>query len=116
MAQTSLPQIIERVIREYFLKPFQVAVQQGGIESVMASYNEIDGIPSHSNEHLLDDILRHEWGFPGILVSDYFGITDLNTLHHVVASYDERAPNWRSNPVWILNCPPLTPIAASSIK
>jgi beta-glucosidase len=81
----------ERVIREYFLKPFQVAVQQGGIESVMASYNEIDGIPSHSNKHLLDDILRHEWGFPGILVSDYFGITDLNTLHHVVGSNEAAA-------------------------
>ena len=52
----------------------------------MASYNEIDGIPSHSNKHLLDDILRHEWGFDGLLVSDYFGITELRTVHNVVGS------------------------------
>jgi beta-glucosidase len=76
----------ERVIREYFLKPFQAAVDEAGVDSVMASYNEIDGIPSHSNKHLLDDILRQEWGFRGMVVSDYFGITQLRTLHHVVDS------------------------------
>jgi beta-glucosidase len=81
----------ERLIREYFLKPFEAAVEEGGVESVMASYNEIDGIPSHGNKHLLDDILRQEWGFSGVLVSDYFGIADLNVLHHVVASNDEAA-------------------------
>ena len=81
----------ERVLREYFLKPFQVAVEQGHIQSVMASYNEIDGIPSHSNKHLLVDILRQEWGFDGILVSDYFGIAQLRTLHHVVASNEAAA-------------------------
>jgi beta-glucosidase len=79
----------ERVIREYFLKPFETAVKDGHVQSVMASYNEIDGIPSHSNKHLLDDILRHEWGFDGVIVSDYFGITDLVTLHHVVATNAE---------------------------
>jgi beta-glucosidase len=81
----------ERVVREFFLKPFAAAVQEGHVQSVMASYNEIDGIPSHSNKHLLDDILRHEWGFDGILVSDYFGITELRTVHHVVASNDAAA-------------------------
>ena len=81
----------ERLIREYFLKPFEAAVEEGGVGSVMASYNEIDGIPSHGNKHLLDDILRQEWGFPGILVSDYFGVADLNVLHHVVAGNDEAA-------------------------
>jgi beta-glucosidase len=81
----------ERVVREFFLKPFAAAVQEGHVQSVMASYNEIDGIPSHSNKHLLDDILRHEWGFEGILVSDYFGITELRTVHHVVASNDAAA-------------------------
>lgn len=81
----------ERVIREYFLKPFEVAVKEGHVRTVMASYNEIDGIPSHSNKHLLDDILRHEWGFDGTIVSDYFGITDLRNLHHVVATKEEAA-------------------------
>jgi beta-glucosidase len=81
----------ERVIREYFLKPFEVAVKQGPVQTVMASYNEIDGIPSHSNKHLLEDILRQEWGFQGVVVSDYFGITDLKNLHHVVGNYQDAA-------------------------
>ena len=81
----------ERVVREYFLKPFEAVVKEANVQSVMASYNEIDGIPSHGNQHLLDDILRHEWGFNGILVSDYFGIADLNNLHHVVATNEEAA-------------------------
>jgi beta-glucosidase len=81
----------ERVIREYFLKPFEVAVKDGHVRTVMASYNEIDGIPSHSNKHLLQDILRQEWGFDGAIVSDYFGITDLMNLHHVVATKEEAA-------------------------
>lgn len=81
----------ERVLREYFLKPFEVAVKQAHIGTVMASYNEIDGIPSHSNKQLLNGILRQEWGFDGIIVSDYFGITDLQNLHHVVATKEEAA-------------------------
>lgn len=81
----------ERVIREYFLKPFEVAVKEGHVRTVMASYNEIDGIPSHSNKHLLDDILRKDWGFDGLIVSDYFGITELQTVHHVVANKEDAA-------------------------
>jgi beta-glucosidase len=81
----------ERELREYFFKPFEAAVKEGHIGTVMASYNEIDGVPSHSNKHLLTDILRHEWGFQGVVVSDYFGITQLNTLHHVVANNEDAA-------------------------
>jgi beta-glucosidase len=81
----------ERVVREYFLKPFEAGVKEAHAQSVMASYNEIDGIPSHSNRHLLTDILRQEWGFEGLLVSDYFAISDLRTLHHVAATDDEAA-------------------------
>jgi beta-glucosidase len=81
----------ERVIREYFLKPFEAAVREGHIQSVMASYNEIDGIPSHGNKFLLDNILRQEWGFDGVVVSDYFGIRQLRSKHHVVATGEEAA-------------------------
>jgi beta-glucosidase len=76
----------ERVVREYFLKPFEAAVKDGHVDAVMPSYNEIDGIPSHSNAHLLQDILRQEWGFQGLVTSDYFGPTELRTVHHVVAN------------------------------
>lgn len=81
----------ERVVREYFLKPFEAAVKESHIQSFMPSYNEIDGIPSHSNKHLLDDVLRHEWGFNGIVVSDYFGIKELQKLHHVVSNSESAA-------------------------
>jgi beta-glucosidase len=81
----------ERVIREYWLKPFEAAVKEGRVQSVMPSYNEIDGIPSHSNKHLLIDILRHEWGFNGVLVSDYFGVTELIRIHHIVGTKEAAA-------------------------
>jgi beta-glucosidase len=79
----------ERTIREYWLKPFEAAVKEAHVATVMPSYNEIDGIPSHSNKHLLLDILRYEWGFQGLITSDYFGPTELRTVHHIVATEDE---------------------------
>ena len=81
----------ERVVREYFLKPFQAAVQEAHVGTVMASYNEVDGVPSHANKHLLKDVLRQEWGFDGALVSDYFGIAELIKIHHVAATPAEAA-------------------------
>ncbi len=74
----------ERVLREVFLAPFEAAVKEAKIGSVMPSYNEIDGIPSHSNPWLLEQVLRKEWGFQGLAVSDYFGVQELLSLHHVV--------------------------------
>ena len=81
----------ERVIREYFLKPFEAAVKEAHVGAVMPSYNEIDGIPSHSNKHLLTDVLRQEWGFQGIVVSDYFAIREMITNHHIVGSLEAAA-------------------------
>jgi len=75
----------ERVLREVFLPPFEAAVREAGVGSVMASYNEIDGIPAHANRWLLDDVLRGEWRFGGLVVSDYFGVAELERKHHVVA-------------------------------
>ena len=70
--------VSERILREVFLYPFKEALHQGGAISVMASYNEIDGVPSHANKWLLRDVLRKEWGFKGYVVSDYFAIRELN--------------------------------------
>jgi beta-glucosidase len=67
-----------RVLRETFLYPFKKAVQDAGCISVMPSYNEIDGVPSHANKWLLRDVLRDGWGFKGYLVSDYYAIRELN--------------------------------------
>ena len=70
--------VSERLLREVFLTTFKQAIQKGGAISVMASYNEIDGVPSHANKWLLRDVLRKEWGFKGFVVSDYFAIRELN--------------------------------------
>jgi beta-glucosidase len=59
--------VSERILREVFLYPFRKAIQEGGAISVMASYNEIDGVPSHANKWLLRDVLRGEWGFKGFV-------------------------------------------------
>lgn len=70
--------VSERILRDVFLYPFKQALKKGGAISVMASYNEIDGVPSHANRWLLRDILRKEWGFKGYVVSDYFAIRELH--------------------------------------
>ena len=75
--------ISERVLREVFFPPFRNAIRRTNVMSVMASYNEIDGLPSHANRWLLTDVLRGEMGFKGAVVSDYRGIDELVTLHHV---------------------------------
>src|SRR6202008_1013774 len=73
--------ISEPTLRENFLPPFARAVPELPVMSVMASYNEIDGLPSHANKWLLHDVLRGEWGFKGAVVSDYFAIRELVTRH-----------------------------------
>ena len=78
-----------RVVREVFLPPFEAAVREANVATVMASYNELDGIPAHANQWLLTDVLRGEWKFPGLVVSDYFGIAELERKHHVVATLPE---------------------------
>jgi beta-glucosidase len=81
----------ERIVREYFLKPFEAAVREAKLQGIMASYNEIDGIPAHGNPYILDAILRKEWGFDGMVVSDYFGIRQLRSKHSVVETQQEAA-------------------------
>jgi beta-glucosidase len=81
----------ERVIRETFFVPFEAAVREGRVGSVMASYNEIDGIPSHINHWLLEKVLRQEWGFPGFVTSDGDGLQMLVQTHHVAATKADAA-------------------------
>ena len=69
--------VSERHLRETFLAPFERAIREGRAMSVMASYNEIDGVPSHASQWLLGDVLRSEWRFDGVVVSDYYAIREL---------------------------------------
>ena len=84
-----------RVLRETFLSTFKGCIQEAGAISVMASYNEIDGVPSHANNWLLRDVLRKEWGFKGFVVSDYYSIWELHhrpdTHGHFVAADKKEA-------------------------
>ena len=73
----------ERILREQYLKPFEAAVKEAGVYMVMPSYNEIDGVPSHKSRFLIEKVLRGEWAFPGLVVSDYFGISQLQERHAV---------------------------------
>jgi len=78
-----------RVLRETFLYTFREALREAGAVTIMASYNEIDGVPSHANKWLLRDVLRREFGFKGFVVSDYYAIWELgyrpDTHGHFVA-------------------------------
>ncbi len=81
----------EREIRENFLPAFRAAIVEAGAGSVMASYNEINGVPVHANKWLLRDVLRQEWGFQGVLISDGHGISLLQIFHHIANSKAEAA-------------------------
>jgi beta-glucosidase len=84
-------QIAERELRENFFPPFRAVVERCSVGAVMPSYNEIDGVPSHANAWLLGEVLRGEWGFDGIIASDYGGVHELATLHHVARDLEDAA-------------------------
>jgi beta-glucosidase len=81
----------ERTLRDVFFYPFEVTVKQGHARSLMPSYNEIDGIPSHANRWMLRDVLREEWGFDGVIVSDWQAVSQLAVRHHVAADAADAA-------------------------
>ncbi|KAA9107898.1 glycoside hydrolase family 3 N-terminal domain-containing protein [Microbacterium rhizomatis] len=74
-----------REIADVLLPPFEMAVRDGGARSVMNSYAEIDGMPVAGTPAYLTDILRDAWGFDGVVVSDYFSVAFLHTMHAVAA-------------------------------
>ncbi|MEE2692552.1 MAG: glycoside hydrolase family 3 N-terminal domain-containing protein [Pseudomonadota bacterium] len=84
-------QISERTLRENFFPPFEEVVKRTNIHAVMASYNEIDGVPSHANAWLLGDILRGEWKYDGAVVSDYFAIEQMAEIHHIEPDIESAA-------------------------
>ncbi|MEV8214320.1 glycoside hydrolase family 3 N-terminal domain-containing protein [Leifsonia sp. NPDC077715] len=80
-----------REVRDTLLQPFEMAVRDGGVRSVMNSYAEIDGVPIGASPEYLTGILRDEWGFDGTVVSDYFSVAFLHTMHGVAADLGEAA-------------------------
>ncbi len=80
-----------RTLLQMYLPQYRAAIREANAQVVMASYNEIDGIPSHANRWMLTDLLRNQWGFQGVVVGDYEGIEQLMTLHHVAGSLTDAA-------------------------
>ncbi len=80
-----------RELREVYLFPFEAAVREAGLASIMNAYHELDGLPCGASRELLTEILRQEWGFEGTVVSDYFAVNMLTEYHHVARSKAEAA-------------------------
>lgn len=78
----------ERVLRETYLLPYKAAIEAGA-ETVMSSFNELDGVPCTGNKYLMTTILRNEWGFNGAVVSDFTAINEL--VHHGYADNEKKA-------------------------
>ncbi len=72
-----------RILRDVFFPPFKQIIQKGNVQGIMASYNEIDGVPSSVNKWLLRDVLRTEWGFKGMIVTDYGCFIGNMTKHRI---------------------------------
>jgi beta-glucosidase len=81
----------ERELRDVYLRPFEAAVRDAGVASIMNGYHELDGIPCGADDWLLDEVLRREWGFDGTVVSDYFAVKQLFEYHHVAGGPSEAA-------------------------
>ena len=81
----------ERELRDEQLFPFEAAVRRSGIASVMPAYCDVDGVPCHASTALLTGILRDEWGFDGIVASDYIGVEMISTAHKLTNDLSEAA-------------------------
>jgi beta-glucosidase len=80
-----------RELREVYLHPFEAVIRGAGLRAVMNAYQELDGVPCAADRGLLTGILRHEWGFEGCVVSDYFSVRQLVEYHRLVADASEAA-------------------------
>jgi beta-glucosidase len=80
-----------RALLDAFLLPFEAAVREAGVGSIMHAYDELDGLPCVASRELLTTLLRERWGFEGIVVSDYLAVEHLLTLHEIVADLADAA-------------------------
>ncbi|MES5816409.1 glycoside hydrolase family 3 N-terminal domain-containing protein [Streptomyces sp. RG80] len=80
-----------RELADVTLPPFEMALREGGARSVMAAYNETDGVPASADPGLLTELLRESWGFTGTVVADYFGVGFLQSQHRVAGTEAEAA-------------------------
>lgn len=72
-----------RALRDIHMEPFRIVVKRSNPAGIMPAYVEIDGVPVHANKWLLTDVLRNEWGYKGVVVSDWWAIDQLHNKHFV---------------------------------
>jgi beta-glucosidase len=82
-------QLGPRELRDVYARPFAAAIAEAGLACVMNAYNEVDGLPCGGSPEILDDLLRAELGFHGVVVADYFSVRLLETFHAVAADAGE---------------------------
>lgn len=80
-----------RTLREVYTVPFEAAIREAGLASVMNGYHEIDGVPCGASRALLTELLRGELGFDGVVVADYFAVETLASYHRIAADKTEAA-------------------------
>ena len=80
-----------RELADVLLPPFEMAVRESGVRSVMNAYTDIDGVPTAADGSLLTELLRDTWGFDGTVVADYFAIGFLHLLHGVAGDWTDAA-------------------------
>jgi len=80
-----------RELADDFMLPFEMTVKGADAASIMPAYHDIDGEPLHASRHLLTEVLRDQWGFDGLIVADYIGVTLLETHHAIAANKGEAA-------------------------
>ena len=81
----------ERALRDVHLPPFEAAVREAGVAAIMPSHHAQEGVPCHANHWLLQRVLREEWGFEGLVVSDNIDIHRLHGMQRIAADHDEAA-------------------------
>lgn len=80
-----------KTLYDDILPPFEAAVKEANALGMMASHCDVGGVPAHGNHWLLTELLKQQWGFEGMIVSDYMDIKRLEEFHHVAATVDEAA-------------------------
>lgn len=81
----------ERELRELHMMPYEAAVKEAGVKSMMAAYNAIDGVSCSANYWLLTEVLRNDWGFNGFVVSDWSGVNHLREAHRAAETWEDAA-------------------------
>ncbi len=81
--------VSERTLHEIFLPPYELAIREGKVGSLMMAHNEINGVPCHSSKWLMEDIMRKDYGFNGFVVSDWMDIERLHSRHETASSRKE---------------------------